>query len=133
MTWATTKPGTEAGAIPAKVSVNARPIVTAGLAKLVLLVNQYAAPMYAPTAAGATADRPDRARAKISRTRPAVATTSPSHRCPADRSLPENSTAGRSNIRFARIDPAMAPRVWAAAYPPSWVPVRPVRVRRPRY
>ena len=29
-----------AGAMPANVSVNARPIVTAGLAKLVLLVNQ---------------------------------------------------------------------------------------------
>ena len=31
---------TEAGAMPAKVSVNARPIVTAGLAKLVEEVNQ---------------------------------------------------------------------------------------------
>lgn len=39
--------------MPAKVSVNARPMVTAGLAKLVELVNQYAAPMYAPPAAGA--------------------------------------------------------------------------------
>ena len=40
-----TKPGTEAGAMPAKVSVNARPTVTAGLAKVVDEVNQYAAPM----------------------------------------------------------------------------------------
>ncbi len=32
--------GYEAEAIPAKGSVNARPIVTAGLAKLMLLVNQ---------------------------------------------------------------------------------------------
>jgi len=39
-TCATTKPGTDAGAMPANVSVNARPTVTAGLAKLVLLVNQ---------------------------------------------------------------------------------------------
>ncbi len=31
--------------MPANVSVDARPIVTAGLAKLVELVNQYAAPM----------------------------------------------------------------------------------------
>jgi hypothetical protein len=85
------------------------------LAKLVLLVNQYAAPMYAPTAAGATADRPDRARAKISRISPAVATTSPSHRWPADRALPEKSTAARPNIRFASTDPAIAPRVWATA------------------
>ena len=42
---AATNAGTEPGAMPANVSVNARPIVTAGLAKLVELVNQYAAPM----------------------------------------------------------------------------------------
>ena len=34
------KPGTEAGAMPAKVSENIRPTVIAGLAKLVELVNQ---------------------------------------------------------------------------------------------
>ena len=44
-TWAATKAGTEAGAIPAKVSENIRPTVMAGLAKLVEEVNQYAAPM----------------------------------------------------------------------------------------
>ena len=38
-------PGTEAGAMPAKVSLNARPMVTAGLANDVDEVNQYAAPM----------------------------------------------------------------------------------------
>ena len=38
-------PGTEPGAMPAKVSVNTRPIVTAGLANEVDEVNQYAAPM----------------------------------------------------------------------------------------
>lgn len=37
--------------MPANVSVNMRAIVTAGLANEVELVNQYAAPMYAPTAA----------------------------------------------------------------------------------
>ena len=42
-----------------------RPTVTAGLANDVLLVNQYAAPMYAPTAAADSAARPVRARAKI--------------------------------------------------------------------
>ena len=36
---------TEPGAIPANVSENVRPMVTAGLAKLVEEVNQYAAPM----------------------------------------------------------------------------------------
>ncbi len=43
-------PGAEAGAIPEKVSVMVRAIVTAGLAKLVDEVNQYAAVMYPPTA-----------------------------------------------------------------------------------
>ena len=38
-------PGTEDGAIPAKVPENIRPMVMAGLAKLVEDVNQYAAPM----------------------------------------------------------------------------------------
>jgi hypothetical protein len=37
--WAMTKPGTEDGAMPAKVSVNARPSVTAGLANDVEEVN----------------------------------------------------------------------------------------------
>lgn len=37
-------PATDAGAMPAKVSVK-RPMVTAGLAKEVEEVNQYAAPM----------------------------------------------------------------------------------------
>ena len=37
--------GTTAGAMPANVSVSVRPIVTAGLAKLVDDVNQYAAAM----------------------------------------------------------------------------------------
>lgn len=36
---------TEVGAMPAKVSVKIRPMVTAGLANEVELVNQYAAPM----------------------------------------------------------------------------------------
>jgi hypothetical protein len=37
--------GAEEGAMSAKVSENIRPTVTAGLAKEVELVNQYAAPM----------------------------------------------------------------------------------------
>jgi len=39
------KPGTAAGAMPVNVSVNARPIVTAGLAKEAEEVNQHAAPI----------------------------------------------------------------------------------------
>jgi hypothetical protein len=38
-------PGADAGAIPANVFEKIRPIVIAGFAKLVELVNQYAAPM----------------------------------------------------------------------------------------
>ncbi len=37
--------GTDAGSMPAKVLLRVRPIVTAGLAKLVDDVNQYAAAM----------------------------------------------------------------------------------------
>ena len=44
-TWAEMKAGTPAGAIPAKVFDRARAIVTAGLAKDVDAVNQYAAVM----------------------------------------------------------------------------------------
>ena len=62
--------------MPANVSENIRPTVIAGLAKLVELVKKYAAPMYAPTAAGALRVRPLRARAKMTRTSPSVATIS---------------------------------------------------------
>jgi hypothetical protein len=43
--WATMKPGTSVGRMPAKVSLAARAIVTAGFAKEVEAVNQYAAVM----------------------------------------------------------------------------------------
>ena len=74
--WAPMNEGTEDGAMPAKVSENIRPTVMAGLAKLVEDVKKYAAPMYAPTAAGAERLRPERARAKMTRIRPRVAITS---------------------------------------------------------
>ena len=45
MICAPMKLSTESGAIPAKVSENIRPMVMAGLAKIVEDVNQYAAPM----------------------------------------------------------------------------------------
>ena len=40
MAWATTKAGTDAGAMPAKVFENMRPTLMAGLAKLVELVKK---------------------------------------------------------------------------------------------
>src|SRR5207253_3811651 len=56
----TTNIGTLLGAMPAKVSLSMRPIVTAGLAKLVDDVNQYAATMYPATAKTAIPARPAR-------------------------------------------------------------------------
>src|SRR4051794_22880902 len=91
------KPGVDPGAIPAKLSENIRPTVTAGLAKDVELVNQYAAPMYAATAAADSAARPLRARAKTSAISPAVATTSPTRWPEVTRFLVAISTSCLSN------------------------------------
>ncbi len=70
--------GTFAGAMPAKVSVRARAMVTAGLAKLVEEVNQYAALIQSATAA-AISCLVARDNRRIKSTRPKVATASPSH------------------------------------------------------
>src|ERR1039457_7017408 len=107
MTSAAMKPGTEDGAIPAKVSENIRPAAMAGLAKLVEDVKKYAAPIYAPTAAGAALDRPDRASAKMTRMRPRVAMIS-DRKCAGEaRCLAEMLTAARENSRFATRSPPM--------------------------
>ena len=76
ITSATTKAGTDAGAMPANVLLNMRPTAMAGLAKLVELVKKYAAPIYAPTAAGVMLLRLVRASAKITNNNPSVATIS---------------------------------------------------------
>ena len=94
--------------------MNARPTVTAGLANDVDEVNQYAAPIHAPTAAGAAPLRPERASANTSTTSPPVATTSASHRCPALRTVRENATAGSANMALARTAPPIAPATWAS-------------------
>src|SRR5215472_13045463 len=105
--------GTDEGAIPANVFENIRPIVIAGLAKLVEEVKKYAAPMYAPTAAGAVRARPARASAKITISRPSVATIS-DRKWPADaRCFAEMLTAGPENIRLASTAPPMHPPTWA--------------------
>ena len=95
--------------MPAKVSESVRARSIIGLAKLVDDDHQYAAVMYAPTANGASAARPARTSAKISTTRPNVATASDSHRPPPERSVVEIDTAGRSNIRFATTAPTTPP------------------------
>ena len=94
--------------MPANVSEKIRPTVTAGLAKEVELVNQYAAPMYAPTAGAASAPRPERTRAKISNTSPAVATTSPTSSPVPVRSVVARP-ASTSNIAFASSAPPIPP------------------------
>ena len=76
-------------------------------------MNQYAAPMYAPTAGAASIPRPVRARAKMSTTRPAVATTSLTSRFAPVRSLVDSSASGTLNMMLASSAPAMAPRVCA--------------------
>lgn len=83
MSWAIRNPGTDFGAMPAKLLENILPTVIAGLAKLVELVKKYAAPMYEPTADAQSHPRPDRARVKMTKISPAVATTS-ENKCAID-------------------------------------------------
>ena len=72
--------------------------------------------MYAPTAGAARWARPVRARAKITSTRPAVATTSASRCGQVARSVVLHETAGAANMRFARTAPVMHPTIWAGMY-----------------
>src|SRR5580704_6797152 len=114
--WAATKPGTDAGAIPAKEAENIRPTVMAGLAKLVEDVKKYPAPIYAPTAAGTARLRPDLASAKMTRTRPRVATTS-DRKCAGElRPWADRLSAARANIRFASTAPPTHPATCAGRY-----------------
>src|SRR6266567_1435693 len=117
--WAVTKPGTDDGAMPANVSLKARPTVTAGFANDVDEVHQYAAPMYAPTAQGITVDRPPRTSAKISTTSPAVATTSDSRRVPPLRWCWDQLTSASPYIALARTAPQIAPASCVGMYTPS--------------
>src|SRR6478735_6763564 len=107
--------GADDGSIPANVSDIVRAIVTAGLAKLVDEVNQYAPPIHTPTANGTAAARPVRTQPWITSRRPNVATTSDSHKAAEDRDVVDHWTAGRSNIRLATIAPRQAPTTWAPA------------------
>ena len=99
------------GAIPPNVSENVRPTVTSGFANDVELVNQYAAPMYAPTAAADNAARPVLASVKINAINPAVATTSPTRWPVVNRSLVEISIAALSYMTFARTAAKIPPAV----------------------
>src|SRR5690606_28779691 len=107
--WAPANCTADSGEMPANVSLNTRPRVTARLANEVELVNQYAAPMYAPTAT-AMAGMPWEARTipAISSVRPAVAITSPSS-VPALARSWEEIAVGTSNIAFASSAPPTPP------------------------
>src|SRR5690606_26799828 len=97
--------GTDDGAMPANVSDSARATVTAGLAKLVELVTQYAPTIHPATANATTSERPDRTQPWITSSRPRVATISDNHRAGEDRSAVASWTAGSSNMMFATTAP----------------------------
>src|SRR5580704_17858590 len=105
------KPGTDAGAMPANVLENIRPMLIAGLAKLAELVKKYAAPMYAPTAAGALAPRLVRAREKITSSRPSVAMISERKCGPVARCFVEIVTCDSANMPLAASAPRMQPAI----------------------
>src|SRR3954452_21535099 len=92
---ARTNTGTDVQSMPANVFVSVRPMVTAGLAKLVDEVNQYAAAMYPATANGTVALRPDRTIPTITISNPNVATTSLTARSAEDRTWVDIVTASR--------------------------------------
>src|SRR5512134_783514 len=108
--------GTDEGSMPANVSDSDRATVTAGFAKLVDDVNQYAPAIHAATANGTTRARPVRTHPWITSRRPTVATTSESHSAPDERSFVESSTSGRSNIALATTAPMQPPTTWATRY-----------------
>src|SRR5437868_9479878 len=102
--------------MPAKVLEKMRPTTMAGLAKLVLDVKKYAAPIYAPTAAATFAACRLRVNPKMTSTSPSVATTSASQWAAELRCVVEIDTADRANMRFAKTAPPMQPATWAPAY-----------------
>src|SRR6266545_6493459 len=105
----TTNIGTDAGSMPAKLFERVRPTVTAGLAKLVDDVNQYAPPIQMPTAKGTTLARPVRTQPWMTSSSPTVATISDSHRPPDERAVLDTSMAGRSNMTLATTAPRQPP------------------------
>src|SRR5690554_3313857 len=108
--------GAEAGSMPVKVSVSVRPMVTAGLAKLVDEVNQYAPAIHAATVYGTAVERPVRTQPWTTSRRPTVAINSEIQSGPEDLACVEKATAGRSNMTLARTVPTHAPITWAVMY-----------------
>src|SRR5579862_2339631 len=113
---ATMNPGASAGRIPAKVSLADRASVTAGLAKDVDAVNQYAPVMYAPTANGTVDDR-SRTHPQIAQRSPNVATNSLNTCAPPALTCLDARNTSSPNIKCATATPANAPTSCAAIYP----------------
>ena len=108
------KAGTWFGAMPANVSVSERANVTAGLAKLVDEVNQYAAVIHSATAA-ATCGSGARDESRMVSSRPNVAMTSPRYSPTLPRTRALLCSSGSPNIACAATTPTHAPANWAAA------------------
>ena len=92
------KYGASAARMPANVSDRLRAIVTAGFAKEVEAVNQYAAVMYAPTANGTALDR-SREHPQITASNPNVATNSLNTCAPPLRACRDQANSGSPNIK----------------------------------
>src|SRR5262245_18936120 len=105
---AITNAGTWFIAMPAKVVVKPRASVTAGLANDVEAVNQYAAVTVRPTSHG-IAEGTYRSPPRIARTSVNVATASASHCDGPLRTVVPMARGVRSNIKCARIVPAIPP------------------------
>src|SRR5580704_12140196 len=104
------KPGTSPGRMPENVSLNARPIVTAGFANDVEAVNQYAPLIYAPTAK-AIAFGCSREHPQMTHSNPNVATNSLKSCAPPLRACCDSEITGRPNIECATTVPLTAPRI----------------------
>lgn|SRR4029077_829139 len=107
---AATKLGTSAERMPLNVSVAALARVTAGLAKEVDAVNQYAAVMYVPTAKG-TADERSREQPHITDSNPKVAMNSLKTCEMPLRACRDEDKSGSANIRWAQMTPTCAPKI----------------------
>ena len=113
--WQKINRGTFAKLIPANVSDNDRAIVTAGFAKLVDAVNQYAEVIYNPTRVGMDFFwnfRP----LNITSINPNVAIASEKPCDSPERDFEDIWAIGRSNIRWAAQTPKIAPKICTHMY-----------------
>ena len=109
------KTGTPKGEIPVKVSENCLAIVTAGFAKLVEEVNQYAEAIYEPTKTGKFSLTNSLPR-KITKINPKVANISDKNCERSCRARVEIVTAGNSKIILATIHPKTPPLICKITY-----------------